>query len=42
MLLHNLGYDINFIESNINNIKISREEDIAAFSAQIEWQKASR
>lgn len=42
MLLHNLGYNINFIESNINNIKISREEDIAAFSAQIEWQKTSR
>lgn len=42
MLLHNLGYGINFIESNINNIKISREEDIAAFNAQIEWQKTSR
>lgn len=35
MLLHNLGYDINFIESNVNNIKISREEDIAAFSALV-------
>lgn len=33
MLLYNLGYDINFIESNVNNIKITREEDIAAFSA---------
>lgn len=35
MLLYNLGYDINFIESNVNNIKITREEDIAAFSALI-------
>lgn len=35
MLLYNLGYDINFIESSINNIKITREEDIAAFSAMI-------
>lgn len=35
MLLYNLGYQINFIESSINNIKIVREEDIAAFSAMI-------
>jgi len=35
MLLYNLGYRINFIESSINNIKIVREEDIAAFSAMI-------
>lgn len=35
MLLYNLGYDINFIESSINNIKITREEDIAALSALI-------
>lgn len=33
MLLYNLGYKINFIEGGINNIKIVREEDIAAFSA---------
>jgi 2-C-methyl-D-erythritol 4-phosphate cytidylyltransferase len=33
MLLYNLGYDINFIESSVNNIKIMREEDIATFSA---------
>lgn len=33
MLLYNLGYNINFIESSVNNIKITREEDIAAFSA---------
>lgn len=35
MLLYNLGYSINFIEGNVNNIKIVREEDIAAFSAMI-------
>jgi len=35
MLLYNLGYDINFIQSNINNIKIVREEDLAAFSALV-------
>ncbi len=35
MLLYNLDYNINFIESNNNNIKIVREEDIATFSALI-------
>lgn len=35
MLLYNLGYEINFVESSINNIKIVREEDIAALSALI-------
>lgn len=35
MLLYNLGYPINFIESTINNSKIAREEDIAAFSALV-------
>lgn len=35
MLMHNLGYPINFIEGGVNNIKIVRDEDIAAFSAQI-------
>ncbi len=35
MLLYNLGYNINFVESSVNNIKIMREEDIAAFSALI-------
>lgn len=35
MLLYNLGFDINFIESNVNNIKITREEDIVAFSAKV-------
>ncbi len=33
MLLYNLGYDINFVESAVNNIKIAREEDIAALAA---------
>ena len=35
MLLHHLGYPINFLQSAVNNIKIAREEDLAAFSAQI-------
>ena len=35
MLLYNMGYDINFVESSINNIKIAREEDIASFQALI-------
>lgn len=32
MLMHNLNFRINFIESTVNNIKITREEDLAAFS----------
>ena len=35
MLLYDMGYEINFIKSSINNIKIAREEDIAAFSALV-------
>lgn len=35
MLLYNLGYEINFIESGVNNIKITREEDLAAFSVLV-------
>lgn len=35
MLLYNLGYPINFIESAVNNIKITRQEDVAAFSVQV-------
>lgn len=35
MLLRNLGYRINFVESDINNAKITREEDIAVFEAMI-------
>ena len=38
MLLYNLGYDINFIEGNINNIKIAHDEDIATFSAMVNPQ----
>ncbi len=38
MLLYNLGYPINFIESSVNNIKVTREEDIAAFAALIKNQ----
>ncbi len=37
MLLYNLGYNINFVESNINNIKIAREEDLATFSTLIRY-----
>ena len=33
MLLHNLGYYINFIEGSSNNLKIIRQEDIAIFTA---------
>ena len=33
MLLYNLGYDINFIEGMVNNIKIVRQEDIAIFKS---------
>lgn len=35
MLLYNLGYDINFIEGMVNNIKIVRQEDIAIFTSLI-------
>lgn len=35
MLLYHLGYDINFVESHINNIKIAGDEDIAAFGALV-------
>lgn len=35
MLLYNLGYEINFIEGSINNIKIVREEDLALFSTMV-------
>ena len=35
MLLYDMGYEINFLKSSINNIKIAREEDIAAFSALV-------
>ena len=35
MLMHSLGFKINFIEGGVNNIKITREEDIAAFEALV-------
>ena len=35
MLLHNLGYAINFVEGSVNNIKIAGEEDIATFAALV-------
>ena len=33
MLMYNLGYDINFIEGSVNNIKIIRQEDIPIIEA---------
>ena len=33
MLMYNLGLDINFVEGNINNVKIERDEDIVRFSS---------
>ena len=36
MLLYNLGYPINFVESNINNIKLLHDADIAVFRALTE------
>ena len=35
MLMHHLGYTVNFIESPIDNPKLIREEDLAAFSALV-------
>ena len=35
MLLHDLGHSINFVESAVNNIKLAREEDLAAFGAYV-------
>lgn len=35
MLMYHLGYDINFIEGGINNIKIVREEDLKIFSTLV-------
>lgn len=39
MLMFNLGYDINFIEGSVNNIKIIRDEDIAVFGALLKQQQ---
>lgn len=35
MLMHALGYTVNFIESPMDNPKLVREEDIASFSALV-------
>lgn len=35
MLMHALGYTVNFIESPIDNPKLVREEDIASFAALV-------
>ena len=35
MLMHHLGYAVNFVESPMDNPKLAREEDIAAFSALV-------
>ena len=35
MLMHRLGYAVNFVESPMDNPKLAREEDIAAFSALV-------
>ena len=35
MLMYNLGFKVNFIETAVNNIKISREQDLAAFAAMM-------
>ena len=35
MLMYNLGYDIHFIRSGINNIKIASAEDYASFGALV-------
>ena len=35
MLMYNLGYDINFIEGDVNNIKIVRQEDIAIITSML-------
>lgn len=35
MLLYHMGYDIHFIESRINNIKLIRDADISAFQALV-------
>ena len=35
MLMHELGYTTRFVESSIDNPKLAREEDIAAFAALV-------
>lgn len=38
LLMHHLGYEINFIEGCVNNLKIVRQEDIAAATAFLKQQ----
>lgn len=38
MLLFNLGYDINFIEGSVNNIKIIRQEDVAIVTSLLKQE----
>lgn len=33
LLIHNLGYELNFVEGNHNNIKVVRQEDIGIMAA---------
>ena len=35
MMLYHQGYEVNFVEGGMNNIKIAREEDVATFAALI-------
>ena len=35
MMLYNQGYEVNFVEGGMNNIKIAREEDVATFGALV-------
>lgn len=39
LLMYNLGFKVNFVETAVNNIKISREQDLAAFAAIIKSQE---
>lgn len=39
MLMHALGYTVNFVECPVDNPKLAREEDIAAFSALVSVQQ---
>jgi len=42
MLLYNLGFDINFIEGSVNNIKIVRQEDVAIATALLKREMLER
>lgn len=38
MLMYNLGYEMDFVEGNHNNIKVVRQEDVAILSAMLKFQ----